>query len=161
MSLSFSYTGGAFAILLIIPEILYRKKFQPTKIPPNKYDDSRFFLFLETIGLYASVFFTFFYDDYLKALPIRSMLSYNLYLSVIVFIIIFYYMVCIRYLLSGCEYELLTRPFFGIPIPLAVAPTLIFFISGLWLRFYLLSGVGVVYGIGRTYNYWVNYKWST
>ena len=57
-----------------------------------------------------------------------------------------YYIVWIRYFEAGRDIALLNRPFFFVPMPLAVFPVLYYLCAALWLHNLPAAGLMVIFG---------------
>jgi hypothetical protein len=60
-----------------------------------------------------------------------------------------YYVSWIRYFLGGRSVVLLGEPLFGIPLPMAVAPTVFLVLSSYLMSSWLMLGASIVFGIAH------------
>lgn len=54
-----------------------------------------------------------------------------------------------RYLRTGCRVRVLYAPFAGIPVPMAIAPVVVFLATAAWLANPWIAGSAVLLGIGH------------
>lgn len=129
--------GGLVVIIMLIPNVIYAVKNKGTE---NKCSNIVFNI-LEQIGRYSSMA--------LMVLPLliwefgfQSILVMMLYFLCDTFLLLIYLFVWRLYFI---------KPTLKTALSLAVIPTLIFLISGVLLRHWLLITSAVLFGIGHIY----------
>lgn len=132
-----NFFGLIIVVLILVPNIVYALK---TKTDQKKCN-CKAMCIIEQIGRYACMFLMVF-NVGLFEFGFASAFSFLLYCFVNAFLLILYMILWIPYALK----KTLVRA-----LPLAIIPTLIFLLSGILLRHYLLVFSAVLFGIGHIY----------
>ena len=143
MYLGFSFIGLIVFLLPMIINIFY-VIFPPQINGMDIGTQNKKFPILEMIENVTRIA----YAALLCVLVSRRSLEYTsplLYISIV--FLILYYIVWIRYFMSGRNSRILGTKFLFIPMPLAVFPVLYFIFAALWMNNYIATGVMIVFGI--------------
>jgi len=136
--------NGIIILIILIPNVLYAIRFRKQKI----INTSKIMNILEQTGRYASIV--------LMIIPLGvwefGFLSANNFLIYFVgnvAILIAYFVIWIVYF---------KKPNMSLVLALAILPTIIFLISGITLRHWLLVASAIIFGIGHIYVTYQNNK---
>ncbi|MDF2685318.1 MAG: hypothetical protein K0S55_499, partial [Clostridia bacterium] len=127
-------------------------KFPPKNAPSNMKEASPVFTLLERAGQAGCFISLIISKDYFRIDNI------NIYLFLMLICIIFYYGLWIRYIIKGCDFYLLWKPFLFIPIPLAVFPVSAFAFAALWGNCIWLGIAAIILAVGHITVSWNSYK---
>ncbi len=119
-------SGAVIPVLILIPNILFL--FMPPLTPAGRETAPLILTVAENIGRAAIVVMPLFYPLSLK----NRFSKAALVLAALALLV--YYAAWARYFFAGRSAELLSVPFLGIPLPMAVAPVFFLLVSA-----YLLS----------------------
>jgi hypothetical protein len=112
--------------------------FKPNEIKiENRNKDNIILLLFERIGQFGSFSLPLFFE-----IKLKSYISYILIL-IILFLLFLYYACWIRFFIFKRKYKLLFKPFFAIPVPMAIFPVLFFILISIVER----SVIGFIFSI--------------
>lgn len=129
--------GLVSVILILLPNIIYAVKRKSSK----KQEINKGTLLLEQIGRYASMFLMLF-NIGIAEFGFAGIGAFFAYFIVNIILLIIYLTTWILYF---------RKETFAKSMILAIAPTLIFLISGITLRHYLLVASALIFGISHIY----------
>lgn len=150
--MGFSFFGLIIVILIIIPNIIYMLKFPPKNVPRNLIEPNIIYTILERTGQIGCLTLLVITPDNFQ------FKSSILLISLIMICIVIYYGLWIRYIVKGQQYMYLWKPFYIIPIPLAILPIIIFLIVSILNKSILISLVTIIFAIGHITISLNNYK---
>lgn len=152
--MGFSIIGTIIAFLTIFPSIIFYTKFPP-KNPSVKIKEVNIILrIFERVGQALCLMLLIISGNSMRIDNI------NIYTIFMIFCIIIYYFLWIRYVTKGQDTGLMLKPFLGVPIPGAVFPVCTFAFAALWSNNILLSIATLILGIGHFAVSWNTYKQS-
>jgi hypothetical protein len=150
-------TGWIITVLLLLPNLLFLF-FPPRDIPPEmciqELIKKKKLEIFERIGQVGCFSLPFFYSIHFSSLLDRVSLS------VFILALLVYYAGWLRFVLQGRGFRLLFSPMFGIPLPMAVAPITVFFVSAGSLHAWPLALASLVLAAGRIPVSWMEWKRS-
>ncbi|MDF2905438.1 MAG: hypothetical protein K0R34_759 [Herbinix sp.] len=129
--------GLSVVILMLLPNLIYAIK---TKTFENKCKNKAMNL-LEQIGRYGSMFFMVF-NIGLYEFGFRSNAEFVIWLIVTILLLLLYWLFWFIFFRS---------PHNTLPMLLAILPSAIFIITGLFLQHWLLLISGILFSIGHIY----------
>lgn len=129
--------GLGIVILILLPNIIYAFKIKTFE---NKCKN-RLMNLLEQVGRYGSMFFMTF-NIGLYEFGFRSDEAFVIWLIITILLLFLYWLFWYLFFRSPQE---------TLPILLAIIPVVIFIISGIFLRHWLLIISGILFGIGHIY----------
>lgn len=136
----------------LFPNIVFGKKFGPKNVQADIKDVSILFIILELIGQWDCFGWLILPEDSLKLNNI------NAFMILMIICILIYYGLWIRYIVHGQDLLLLWKSFLHIPIPLAVFPVCVFGFATLWGNSIWLGISTVIFAIGHFTVSWNSYK---
>ncbi|KPU45278.1 hypothetical protein OXPF_11710 [Oxobacter pfennigii] len=141
-TLGFSYTGLIFLCCLFIPNIIYGFNLPKDYL---KIEENKIFLTFERIGQLFCTVFLLIFDDF----NIHNFNLWTMWLG-IAFVLMALYLICWgRYFIGKHVSIDFYRPFFGIPLPLAVLPVTAVFLLSVYGKVIWLGIAAVILGIGH------------
>ena len=141
-TLGFSYTGLIFLCCLFIPNILYAFH-QP--VDDLKIEENKVLLFLERIGQLLCTIVVLIFDNF----NIHEIDYRTIWLGISALLMVLYLFCWRRYFMGKHEARDFYRPFWGVPLPLAVLPVAAIFFLSIYGKVIWLSVVAVILGIGH------------
>jgi hypothetical protein len=146
--------GGLISVLILLPNLLWMvfpPRGKPASDPVQRDGLYRLMEILEWVGRIATFVIPFFYrKDVQSTGQVASLVVMALALLV-------YYAGWARYFLRGRSYALLFEPLLGLPIPLAISPTVYLLAASVLLGSWYLALATVLLGIGHL---WISYQES-
>ncbi len=147
--------GWLVSLLILAPNLLWLR-FPPVSMPPANTNakswSAKALEAIETIGRVGVFVMPFFYCLGLSG--VVEKFSAGLMLAALAV----YYGGWLRYFRGGRAYALLYRPLFGIPVPLAISPTIYFAAAAIALHSSLLAVATVLFGIAHISLSWQEAK---
>ncbi|MCM3361045.1 hypothetical protein ACTQ5K_00100 [Niallia sp. Sow4_A1] len=141
MSFSLSPIGLVIAIGLLLPNILFIIFFPPKNIPSKTRSTPLIFPFMERVGQIGCLFLLSTTTNPVKVIDGWLILS--------LLFLLLYYLLWIMYVKNDRDYSFLTKSFLFIPIPLAILPCCIFFVSAIWGHSIWLGIGTIIFAIGH------------
>jgi hypothetical protein len=138
----FSYTGLAYMLMLIVPNLVWAKR-KPEGYSPA--GESKALLALERIGQALCAAAALFFSD---TNP-RRFEPWLAWLAVSIALMAAYELFWVRYFRGGCTLRDFYRPFLGVPAPGATLPVAAFLLLGVYGRLIWLIAASVVLGAGH------------
>jgi len=138
--LSISIKSGALIpVLFMIPNVVWM--LVPKSDQGGQVSVPFFLTIVENAGRVAVLVLPLFFSlDMNKELSRPTLIGMGLALAI-------YYVSWIRYFFGGRSAELFGEPLLGIPMPMAVAPTVFLVISSYLMSSWLMLGASIVFGI--------------
>lgn len=150
--MGFSIAGTLIGILILLPSILFFIKFPPKNVPVGITDGGMVYTIFERIGQAGCMIVLVLSRDNFKGIKV------DLWGFLMIFCIIMYYCLWIRYTVRGQDYKWLWEPFIVIPIPLAVFPILAYGFAAIWGKSIWLGAASVLLAVGHIPLSWHSYK---
>jgi hypothetical protein len=150
--MGFSFIGTLIGILIVLPSILFFIKFPPKNIPADLTYAGVIYTILERVGQICCLTVLVMSKDNFQSMKA------NVWTLLMMFCIIVYYCLWIRYVVKGHDYNWLWKPLLFIPIPLAIFPVCAFLFAALWGKSVWLGIAVVVLAIGHITISWHSYK---
>lgn len=149
--------GWLVSVLVLLPNILFILM-PPTEIPSETNADKGNFhkivSIVEGVGRVSVFTIPFFYHVSIKSpLEIAA-------LCVMVIALLLYYAGWVRYATKGRQFAHLFGPMLGIPVVLAVSPTIYFIAASVLLHSIYLAAAALLFGFAHIYNSYGHYKRS-
>lgn len=139
-------SGIIFPLLILIPNLVWMIMPKPESIPTS--EEPVLLTIIENIGRFATLLIPLFYAvQWQKKFTIPV-------LAVMTILLLIYYSAWMRYFIHQREVEWLSKSLFGIPLPLAVAPSLFFILSSYLLDSWWMLAASVLFGISHV---WITY----
>jgi hypothetical protein len=136
-------SGGLIPVLFMIPNVVWM--LFPKSDVGEQVSVPFFLTIVENAGRAAVLVLPFFFSlDLNKKLSTPAMIGMGLALTI-------YYVSWIRYFVGGRSAELLGEPLLGIPVPMAVAPTVFLVLSSYLMSSWLMLGASILFGIAHTW----------
>ena len=139
----FSPLGLAAVIIVLIPNFVFAKKGQETRL-----DD------VDTAGVMASFLEVVSRICLTLALVLMEMPQRMDVLGICAgIVLLIYFILLIRYFKDGCYYpDIYMKSFFGIPVPFDMSISLYFILISIWLSNIAALGFSLVYAVSRMAN---------
>jgi hypothetical protein len=141
--------GGIITVLVLLPNLLMIF-YPPAGAPPPRLPGGRverLMGILERVGQAASFATPFFYALNFKI----NDGEIGIALALMFVSLGFYYVCWARYLLFGHRFELLFKPCFGFPLPLAICPVVYFLAAAVLLNSPYLLLAAAILAVGHIY----------
>lgn len=139
--------GWMISAAVLLPNVIFML-FPPRSLPEEPGIKSLMGIVLgiaERVGQIGSFAIPFFYS-----LSVRGKGVHQAALCLMLILLAIYYIGWIRYF-SRRDFQLLFRPLFRIPLPLAISPVLYFIIASFAVNSAYLLAVALVFGAGHLY----------
>lgn len=140
--LGFSYIGLIFLCCLFIPNIFYGLNLP---VDFKEIKENKILLVFERAGQVLTTTLVLIFDD----LNIRKIDFWTIWLGAAGFLMLLYLMCWRRYFTGKHVSADFYRPFWGIPLPLAVLPVAAVFFLSVYARTVWLGAAAIVLGIGH------------
>jgi hypothetical protein len=134
-------SGALIPVLLMLPNVVWM--LLPEVKVRKEVDEPLFLTITETIGRFAILILPFFYS-----LDMKKIFSVPVIIGIIPALAI-YYACWLRYFIGGRSVGLLSAPFLGLPLPMAVAPMIFLVLSAYWMGSWLMLGASIVFGFAH------------
>lgn len=132
------HSGAVIPVLVMLPNVIWMTLPKKAAAEPGK--EPLWLTIVENIGRVAILVIPFFYDlDFHRPLALPVAIGMSLALML-------YYACWARYFAKGRKAELLSAPFLGIPLPLAVAPVALLLLSAYLMGSWWMLGAALLFG---------------
>jgi hypothetical protein len=135
-------------LLIFLPNIILIIAPPTNESLPDKYVRSILSRIIEVIEWISKV--TILVLPFYCALYVRTGIEFAC-LGLMLLAMIFYYIGWIRYILNGRDYRLLFTAHLGIPLPMAVWPSIYFLLSSVILHSPMMTLVALLFGVTHIY----------
>lgn len=147
--------GWVISLFVLLPNFLLFI-YPPGDVPPTlvvqKSKGLKYVEILERIGKAACFTIPFFYS-----LRFDTTADW-IFLAVALFALLFYYACWLRYAFGGRSFHLLFEPLAGVPIPMAIAPVLVFLMASLNLQSWPMGIAVIMLAAGHLPISWNEWK---
>ena len=150
--MGFSFIGTFIGMLLLLPSILFFIKFPPKNIPHASTGVGVAYVILERIGQIGCLTVLAISEHNFQSIKV------NIWTLLMLFSIIIYYSLWIRYVIKGQDYSWLWKPLLFIPIPLAIFPVCAYVFAALWVKSVWLGIATLILAIGHLTVSYHSYK---
>jgi len=129
-------------VLIMFPNIFYFV-FSPTRVSQDAKREGIVLSIIEHGSQMVMIFmFVFLVRD-------NKLVINFIYIILILLCLLMYYYLWARYFMTERDYILLSKSFFGIPLPMAVFPIIYFVLAALWMGNWPAFGVALVFGVAH------------
>ena len=134
-------SGALIPVLLMLPNLVWM--LLPKRETGDQAVVSPVLTVAENLGRVAVLLLPLFYSlDLNKPFSVPTAIGMGLAMTV-------YYAAWIRYFLGGRTVELFAAPLIGIPLPMAIAPTIFLVLSAYLMSSWLMLGASIWFGISH------------
>ncbi|MGM1048104.1 MAG: hypothetical protein ACQEXX_18450 [Bacillota bacterium] len=140
--LGFSYVGLIYLLMLFIPNIIWSKS---RPIDYDKTQETKILILFERVGQVCCTVSVLIFSDF----NIGVFSAWSLWLIASFLLMILYEICWIRYFTNEHTEENFYRSFYGIPVPLASLPVMVFLLLGIYGEVIWLILSAIIIGIGH------------
>jgi hypothetical protein len=134
-------SGALIPVLIMLPNLVWM--LLPKARAAEQGDEPLILTIVENAGRVAVLVLPFFFSlDMNKEFSRPALIGMGLALAI-------YYGSWIRYFVGGRSAELLGEPLLGIPLPMAVAPTVFLVLSSYLMSSWLMLGASILFGVAH------------
>lgn len=136
-------SGALIPVHFMIPNVVWM--LVPKSDHGERVSVPLFLTIVENAGRVAGLVLPFFFSlDVNRGFSRPALIGMGLALAI-------YYVSWIRYFVGGRSAELFGEPLLGIPVPMAVAPTVFLVLSSYLMSSWLMFGTSIVFGIAHVW----------